>query len=49
MRRYRTIHIQADDHVITAVDPEVGWPGGISPPGSHRSRRDSLPAMPSSA
>jgi hypothetical protein len=24
--------------------PAVGWPGGISPPGSHRSRRDSLPS-----
>jgi hypothetical protein len=22
----------------------VGWPGGIAPPGSHRSRRDSLPS-----
>jgi phytoene dehydrogenase-like protein len=22
----------------------VGWPGGISPPGSHRSVRDSLPS-----
>ena len=26
----------------------VGWPGGISPPGSHRSRRDSLPSPGSS-
>jgi hypothetical protein len=24
--------------------PSVGWPGGIAPPGSHRSRRDSLPS-----
>jgi len=26
----------------------VGWPGGISPPGSRRSRRDSLPSPGSS-
>ena len=26
----------------------VGWPGGIAPPGSHRSRRDSLPSPGSS-
>src|ERR1039457_2513626 len=26
----------------------VGWPGGISPPGSHGSRRDSLPSPGSS-
>ena len=26
----------------TSAPTRVGWPGGISPPGSHRSRRDSL-------
>jgi hypothetical protein len=26
----------------------VGWPGGIAPPGSHRSQRDSLPSLGSS-
>ncbi|MDA8392727.1 MAG: hypothetical protein M0Z87_07985, partial [Actinomycetota bacterium] len=26
----------------------AGWPGGIAPPGSHRSRRDSLPSSGSS-
>ena len=25
-------------------DEKVGWPGGISPPGSHRTVRDSLPS-----
>jgi hypothetical protein len=24
--------------------PVVGWPGGVAPPGSHRSGRDSLPS-----
>ena len=28
----------------TQPGPSVGWPGGIAPPGSHRSRRDSLPS-----
>ena len=38
------------DHVLFAGSPhpEVGWPGGVSPPGSHRSRRDSLPSPGSS-
>jgi hypothetical protein len=26
----------------------AGWPGGISPPGSHRTERDSLPSFRSS-
>jgi hypothetical protein len=26
----------------------AGWPGGISPPGSHRTERDSLPSLRSS-
>src|SRR5215469_261179 len=32
----------------TSWSGSVGWPGGISPPGSHRSRRDSLPSPGSS-
>ena len=30
--------------VFSRKEIMVGWPGGISPPGSHRSRRDSLPS-----
>ena len=26
----------------------VGWPGGLAPPGSHRTERDSLPSLRSS-
>jgi hypothetical protein len=32
----------------TRLAVRVGWPGGISPPGSLRSRRDSLPSPGSS-
>jgi hypothetical protein len=32
------------DRVVQAA----GWPGGISPPGSHRTERDSLPSLRSS-
>src|SRR5260370_6929764 len=31
-----------------ALVAHVGWPGGIAPPGSRRSRRDSLPSPGSS-
>jgi hypothetical protein len=38
-----------NSHFSVTGDPgrstlRVGWPGGISPPGSHRSVRDSLPS-----
>src|ERR1022692_1352928 len=36
------------DHPLFAYVAHVGWPGGISPPGSHGSRRDSLPSPGSS-
>ena len=35
-------NIYPNDGAMTPGVNEVGWPGGISPPGSHRSRRDTL-------
>jgi hypothetical protein len=32
----------------TSNNTRVGWPGGIAPPGSHRTERDSLPSLRSS-
>src|SRR5215469_16706534 len=31
-------------HSLVTLPRLVGWPGGASPPGSHRSVRDSLPS-----
>lgn len=28
---------------LVRAEPQVGWPGGTAPPGSHRSVRNSLP------
>src|SRR5580693_4127966 len=36
------------DHIRQLSASAVGWPEGISPSGSHRSRRDSLPSPGSS-
>ena len=35
---------------LTYIDRSwaAGWPGGISPPGSHRTERESLPSLRSS-
>src|ERR1019366_1256694 len=30
--------------VVGVLGHVVGWPGGIAPPGSHRSRREGLPS-----
>ena len=39
-----TPRIKITSPSATRPGPSVGWPGGIAPPGSHRSRRDSLPS-----
>ncbi len=42
-------HLAGSGHLPKSAGmARVGWPGGISPPGSHRSRRDSLPSPGSS-
>ena len=46
--RATRVHAPAAAHrnppTTTRNHRSVGWPGGIAPPGSHRSRRDSLPS-----
>ena len=37
-----------ESHWWTATITKVGWPGGLAPPGSHRTERDSLPSLRSS-
>lgn len=41
-RRRGPVHLRVHGRPLR---PRVGWPEGVSPPGSHRTERDSLPSL----
>ena len=42
--RHRHLGGAVRQYLTGRVGMAVGWPGGVSPPGSHRTVRDSLPS-----